>query len=200
MRLAATLAFGLGTLACPALCHAQHRQLGPHEHGKGTLNVAIDVNLVSMEFEAPGDDIIGFEHEAKTPAQKAAAENGKSQLLAPLALFKFPAGAGCTVSTATVKIEGEDHDHDDHDKDAAAGKGSDSAKEAEAHEEHHHSEFHAQYTFDCKTPAKLTAMDFPYFVTFPRAQRLEVNVIAPKGQTKFEVSRSKPHIDLTGMM
>jgi hypothetical protein len=58
-----------------------------------------------MEFEAPGDDIIGFEHEAKTPAQKTAAEKGKRQLLAPLALFKLPAGAGCTVRLRTHKLD-----------------------------------------------------------------------------------------------
>jgi hypothetical protein len=197
MRLAATLAFGLGILATPALTHAQHREMGAHEHGKGTLNVAVEGNRVSMELEVPGADILGFEHPAKTPKQKAAVENGKKQLLAPLALFKLPAAAGCAVSTASVEVESEGHDHD---KKAASGKDSDSAKKPEAHEEGGHSEFHAQYTFDCKAPAKLTSIDFDYFRAFARAERLAVNVITAKGQTRFEVSRSKPRIDLAGMM
>jgi hypothetical protein len=59
---------------------------------------------------------------------------------------------------------------------------------------------HAQYTFDCQAPASLTAIEFDYFRAFAGAQRLDVTVITPKGQTKFEASRRKPRIDLTGMM
>jgi hypothetical protein len=197
MRLAATLAFGLGILMHPTLTHAQRREMGAHEHGSGTLNVALEGNRFSMELEVPGADIVGFEHAAKTAKQKAAVEKGKKQLLAPLALFKLPAAAGCAVSTASVEVETEG---DGHDKEAAADKAGKSAKEPQAHKEAGHSEFHAQYTFECKAPAMLTSIDFAYFRTFPRAERLGVNVVTPKGQTRYEVSRSKPRIDLAGMM
>jgi len=200
MRVPAILAFGLGTLLAPALSHAQHRQLGAHEHGRGTLNIAVEGKRISMELEVPGVDIIGFEHEASTAPQKAALAKGEKQLLAPQALFKLPAGAGCIVSAANVALEDEDPDHD-HDKEAPApGKSGEGAKEPAEHEEHHHSEFHAQYTFDCRAPDKLTSIEFPYFRAFAGAQRLDVNVITAKGQTKFEVSRDKPRIDLAGMM
>jgi hypothetical protein len=198
MRVPTMLAFGLGILASPTLSYAQHRELGAHEHGRGTLNVAVEGKRVSMELEVPGADIIGFEHAATTAPQKAAVEKGKKQLLAPQTLFKLPASAGCVVSAANVELESEDHDHDKES--AASDKAGDSAKKPEEHEEHNHSEFHAQYTFDCRTPDKLTSIDFPYFRAFAGAQRLDVNVITPKGQTKFEVSRDKPRIDLAGMM
>ena len=66
--------------------------------------------------------------------------------------------------------------------------------------EHEHSQFHAQYTLECKTPANITAIEFDYFRAFAGAQKLEVNLITPKGQTKFEVTRAKPRLDLAGMM
>jgi hypothetical protein len=198
MRLAATLVFGLGVLANPALAHAQHREMGAHEHGRGTLNVAIEGSRLSMELEVPGADIVGFEHAATTSKQKAAVEKGKKQLLAPLALFKLPAAAGCTVSAASVEVEGEGH-HGEHGRGKNAAGGN-KAREPEAHNEPAHSEFHAQYTFECKTPGNLSSIEFAFFRTFSRAERLEVNVVTPKGQTKFEVSRRKPRIDLAGMM
>ena len=183
MRVAAMLAFGLGTLAFSPSTPAQHRELGAHEHGRGTLNVAVEGKRISMELEVPAADIVGFEHAARTRQQKAAVENAKQQLLAPLALFKLPSTAGCTVGAASVELESGGPD--------ATRKG--------GHEDAH-SEFHAQYTFDCQTPASLTSIEFDYFRAFASAQRLNVNVITPKGQTKFEVSRSKPRIDLAGMM
>jgi uncharacterized protein DUF2796 len=191
--------FGLVLIAHPVAAVAQHRELGAHEHGRGTLNVAIEGKRVSMELEAPGADIVGFEHVAKTRQQKAAVEKAKTQLLAPQTLFKLPAAAGCAVSAASVEIESGDHDQG-KGKDAAADKSRASAKKQPAGAADTHSEFHAQYTFDCQAPASVTSIEFDYFRAFSGAQKLNVNVITAKGQTKFEVSRAKPRIDLAGMM
>ena len=186
MRVAAILALGLGIVAYAPPAPAQHRELGAHEHGRGTLNVAVEGKRISMELEAPGADIVGFEHAANTRQQKAAVEKAKKDLLAPQTLFKFPTAAGCTVSAATVELE-------DGTDDDAAGK-------AKGGTDHAHSEFHAQYTFDCQQPASLTSIEFGYFRVFAGAQKLDVNVITPKGQTKLEASRAKPRIDLAGIM
>ena len=43
---------------------------------------------------------------------------------------------------------------------------------------------------------KLTSIEFPYFRKFSGAEELEVNLVTAKGQSKFEVKRSKPRIDL----
>jgi hypothetical protein len=184
MRITAILAVGLAIISCAVPALAQHRELGAHEHGRGTLNVAIEGKRVSMELEAPGADIVGFEHAAKTRQQKAAVEKAKKDLLAPQALFKFPAAAGCTVSAATVELE----------------DGSDGDAKPKGDADHAHTEFHAQYTFDCQAPASLTSIEFGYFRVFTGAQRLDVSVITPKGQTKLEASRAKPRIDLAGIM
>jgi len=195
MRKALWLLFGLGTALQTGVASAQHREVGAHEHGRGTLNIAMEGTRVTMELEVPGADIVGFEHAAKTKKQKAAVEKAKTQLAAPLALFVLPAAAACKLGEAKVEIEGgaDDHDH---------GKGKDkSAKGAsKGHHEQGHSEFRAQYALECASPASLTAIEFAYFKTFAAAQKLEVNVITSKGQTKFEVTRGKPRIDLAGMM
>ena len=47
-----------------AVAEEKHRQLGAHEHGHGNFNIAIEGKSVSMELEAPGADIVGFEHKA----------------------------------------------------------------------------------------------------------------------------------------
>ena len=168
---------------------AQHREVGAHEHGRGTLNIALEGTRLTLELEVPGADIVGFEHAAKTPRQKAAIDQAKKQLTAPLALFKLPAPAGCIVQEASAKIEGGEHKH-----------GHGHAKSGKDEKGKEHSEFHATYTLECKSPASITAIEFDYFRLFPGAQKLGVNLITPKGQTKFEVTRAKPQISLAGMM
>lgn len=192
------LALAAGATIGPAA--AQQRELGAHEHGKGTLNIAIEGSRLTMELEAPGVDIVGFEHKAKSAKDKAAVSNAKKQLAKPLALFKLPAAAGCVVRQATAKLEGEDdhghaHGHG-HGKPKDAKQGAGKAEK----DDHDHSQFHAEYALDCKSPGGITSMEFGYFATFAGAAKLEVNVITPKGQSKFEVTRAKPRLDLGGMM
>jgi hypothetical protein len=198
---------GFGLAATAGIGSAQqHRQADAHEHGRGILNIAIEGAKVSMELEAPGADIVGFEHKAKTKQQKAAIEKAEQQLMVGEALFKLPAAAGCTLVTSGAVLEGEGHHHDhdanDHGKGAAKdrGKGHAHHDHKADHAESEHSGFRAEYVFECKSPASLTSIAFDYFKAFAGAQKLDVTVITPKGQSKFEVTRAKPRIELGGMM
>jgi hypothetical protein len=193
MRLFALLLL-TAAAATPAFAAEEHRELGAHEHGRGTLNIAVEGNKVTMELEVPGVDLVGFEHTAKTRRDTSAVEKAKTQLMAPLALFKLPAAANCRVTEAKVEIEVGEHDHDAkmEPKDAGAGKG---GAKSEGH-----SEFHAQYALECASPGNMTAIEFGYFRAFAGAQKLDVNVITPKGQSKFEVSRASPSLSLAGMI
>jgi hypothetical protein len=175
-----------GILAAPAQGHDKHREVGAHEHGRGTLNIALEGTRVSMEFEAPASDIVGFEHAAKTRKEKAAVEKARTQLSAPLALFTLPASASCSV--AEVKVE------------FGAG-GGDPAEAGKARaQKDDHSEVQAQYVLDCNAPANITAIEFGYFRTFAGAQKLDVNVVTAKGQSKFQVTRARPSLSLAGMI
>jgi hypothetical protein len=184
----------MSLLTVPARAEDGHRELGPHVHGHGSLNIAIEDNRVSMELEVPGMDIVGFEHAPSTEDQKTAVEKAKARLEKPLGMFSLPAAAGCTVAEALVAVEAEHGDHDDdgdkhdakddHDHDAAGG----------------HNQFEATYALDCTNPSELTTITFDYFALFAGAHDLTVNVVTAKGQSKYEVSRSKPTLDLGGIM
>jgi Protein of unknown function (DUF2796) len=171
----------------PAIAAEEHRELGPHEHGVGRLNIAVEGKRVSMELEVPGADIVGFEHEASTPAQKAAVKQAKATLEGALGVFKLPAEANCKLAKAKVEVRAED-EHE-HGHDAAEAK---HAGEAEAR--HRHSEFHAAYAIDCAAPEQLTGIAFTYFELFTGARKLDINVVTEKGQSHYEVSREQPQL------
>lgn len=192
-----TIAFLTTALAVtPAIAEESHRELGAHEHGHGTLNIAVEKTRISMELEVPGMDIVGFEHAAESKDDKAAVEKATKALAQPLALFKIPDGAGCKVAETKVNIETE-HDHEDE-------KGEAHADEKHGDHEHEdgegHNHFHVTYALECTKPAALTSIAFDYFKSFAGAQKLTVNVVTEKAQNNYEVSRDKPSLDLGGIM
>jgi hypothetical protein len=198
MRAWVGLAVGIGLAAAAGAGYAQQREAGAHEHGRGTLNIAMEGSRLSMELEAPGADIVGFEHQPRTQKQKAAVAAAKKRLAAPQGLFELPAAAGCALKEAKVAFEAE-HGHDDAAKGRPHKEGTEGAGKAE-HADDEHSAFTAEYTFDCKAPAGLTTIGFGYFKAFSGAEKLDVTVVTPKQQNKFEVNRARSRIDLGGMM
>ena len=162
-------------------------RLSAHEHGSGSFNVAMDGNKVAIELEAPGADIIGFEHEARTKRQKAAISIAKAKLKKLANVVTLSEAAGCKLEKASIQLHMEGEDAHDHGK-----------KKAKA--EVTHSEFHAEYQLTCSSPHKLAEIAFPYFKNFKVAEELEVSVAGPKLQKKFEVERKTGKIDLGGII
>jgi Protein of unknown function (DUF2796) len=201
MKTVAIFAAGctLGALQAAA---EERRQLGAHEHGHSVLNIAIAGDRIEMELMAPGMDIVGFEHAAETAEHKATVEDAEAMLSDPLALFVMPGDAGCAVETATVELEAEDEHEGQHgEEDAAAQHAEEGEHEDAEHEgEESHTEFHAEYAITCSSPGDLRTIDFVFFERFPGAEEIEVTVITESGQTRYEVERDAPRIDLKGLI
>lgn len=203
------LALALAT--APVFAAEEKRELGPHEHGHGILNIAVEKNRVSMDLDAPGMDIVGFEHKPESADQKATAAKAEKLLADALVLFKVPASAGCKVTEAKVSIEAEGaHDEDANKKEAVVEPKPtepkvDAAKPAEhageEHEEHEgHNDYNVTYVLDCAKPSEITSIQFGYFKSFEGAKALTVNVVSEKAQNSYEVTRDKPMLDLGATM
>jgi hypothetical protein len=148
----------------------------------GRLNAVLDGQALELELDSPAMNLVGFEHLATTPADKAKVAAVRKQLENPVALFNLPKAAGCVVSSQALNSplfgDKPEADHDDDDDHATDGKG------AAAHEHHHdHSEIHAHYQFTCATPTALSNLDLTQvFKTFPATQKIQVQLIGPSGQ------------------
>jgi hypothetical protein len=161
----------------------ERREVDAHVHGEGTLDIAIDGGAVYLILEAPGADIVGFEHLAETPEDRATIEAAIADLARPLDLFVLPAAAGCTVTAADVSLAGEAAAAEDHDHAHDHGAGT-------------HTEFHAEYTLTCAAPEALDRIEFAYFDRFAGAQRLDVRIVGAGVAQAIEVWRDAPEIDL----
>ena len=202
--------------------NAETRELGSHQHGISTLDIAVEGTDIAMTLAAPGADIVGFEYQPETDADKAAVDHAIAALADPLALFTPPASAACTVVSATARLILEDdeaHDHEDdhghddhaekeHDHDDDHGHDDHAEKEqdhdeAHDHDEDHaekasggHSEFEAEYLLTCSAPKELSQLQFAYFDKFPNAQEIRVQIVGSAGAQAFAVTDQAPSLTL----
>lgn len=158
----------------------EHGSLEAHEHGVGRLNAALDGQTLELELQSPAMNLVGFEHQATTDADKARVAAARAQLEKPLSLFSLPTAAGCVATSQALEspLFGDKPDADDDHE--ATSKG----------EHHHdHSEIHAHYHFTCSTPAALKSLDLAnIFNAFPATQKIQVQLIGPSGQQGVEVT------------
>jgi len=171
-RVLATMSFLL--VAC-AICWAgekAHREAGAHEHGNGRANIAVEGNKLLFELEMPAADVVGFEHDASTAAQKTAVADAKKLLGQPTAIIALPAAANCRVRKSSSEFEKHGGEH---------------------------AEFHAAYELECGNIAALATMEFKHFKAFPRAKKLDVVVIGSRAQKSFDVTPEQPTILFKGL-
>lgn len=207
-----------------AVSAEQTRSLGAHEHGSGSLNIAVSGSDVAMEFAAPGADIVGFEYQASSAEDRAAVDAAVSDLAHPLKLFRLPEQAGCSVTLANVALLDEDdehdaHDHDEHDHEEDHAEHDEHEHDDHGHDDEHaehdehahgegehsghdepsHSEFRAEYALTCADVGKIDEVEFAYFERFPNALELDVQIVSDEGAQAYEVERDAPVLVLKGM-
>lgn len=149
-----------GILAA-ALVFPQGKTEKAHVHGSAQLSIAMDGNKGEVELEAPADGILGFESEAKTPAQKRAVESALATLRTRAnELVLFPPASACKLTPKEIDIHREGPQH---------------------------AEVHAHYDLSC---SKSITGEIRFGVTklFPRTRQVKVTFISDKSQKGATIS------------
>lgn len=157
-----------------AHAHEEHASLDAHEHGVASLNVALDGQTLEIQLQSPAMNLVGFEHEAKSDADKAKVAAARQHLEQPQALFALPIEAKCALQDSELDspLFGG-HAHDEH----------------EHADEHGHSDIDASYRFACANAEALQTLELgSFFGTFPGTEKLEVQLIGPSGQQGAELT------------
>lgn len=157
-----------------AHAHEEHASLDAHEHGVASLNVALDGQTLEIQLQSPAMNLVGFEHEAKSDADKAKVAAARQHLEQPQALFALPIEAKCALQDSELDspLFGG-HAHEEH----------------EHADEHGHSDIDASYRFACANAEALQTLELgSFFGTFPGTEKLEVQLIGPSGQQGAELT------------
>ncbi|WP_421911413.1 DUF2796 domain-containing protein [Marinobacter sp.] len=106
---------------------------GAHEHGHARLQMAVEENRIDLMLNSPAYNLAGFEHGARTDAEKSRLAD-ISRWLETTPLINT-AAADCRVTAAAVELGGEEENHD-----------GDTHHEDGHHDEEHHGEAtHREY-------------------------------------------------------
>jgi hypothetical protein len=180
---------------------AADRNPEAHEHGVGAMNIAIQGNEVEIELELPADNVVGFEHEARTAAEKKRVQNAAAKLKKAANVVVLPEGAACKLKETEIKsalLENHDEyghkdNHDDHGK---SEKHDDHGKSEKHDDGDEHSEFAIHYHFECAKTALISILDISLFKHFPSTYKLRVQYITPNGQGVVQATPKSARIKL----
>lgn len=164
------LAFVSAT-AMPAAGDELFEEHHAHEHGVATLEIAIEATQLAIQFRSPAINLLGFEHRPRSPQDQAALSRVLGWLRDPAAQFQPSSDAGCRVVRSDVTAPDWEH---------ATG----------------HSEFDANYEFDCDRPAALRQLDVRLLQHLDASVKIEVQVASPEGQRSVELTRANPRLSL----
>lgn len=178
--------------AQPADSPVERREVAEHVHGEAKLHIAIDANLMAIDFDAPGVDVVGFEHLPATAEEQAAVDAAVGSLNDPLpSLFDFGAAAGCTVTSAEVEFLVEE------DEEGAAAA---PAAPGAAEEITNHTGFEGVYEITCTDAAAIRELRIGFFERFPNSHVVEIELATGRGQTTFDVERENPIVSFVGLI
>lgn len=150
----------------------RRHQHGAHEHGKVTVNVALDGTLLAIELEAPAVNVVGFERAPRTEAEQAAARAAAALLESGRGLVGVPRGALCRLEQASLEAPQWSGDSGGH------------------------AEYHARYRYRCRNPQALDHVELWLLRHLRDLGRAQVNVVSATTQTTLALQPPAARVPL----
>ena len=99
---------------------AEKRRFEAHVHGVAEINIAVEGSKADVEFRAPADSVMGFEHEAKSDSDKKKRDAALRTVQTKMSqMVLFDPKPGCQFSGAKTEVVEEKEDQTK----AQSGKG-----------------------------------------------------------------------------
>lgn len=171
-----------------------------HVHGVAQVFIAQEGNEVQWEFHSPAYNVLGFEHEPHSDAEKAALAQLNTHLTdMPLLLLancheharevSLPWGAAKTKKSAQAHDHHNHHQHDhkhhhQHDHDRA---------QDESHERGH-ADVSVTGRFHCSQP--IASVELPLLTHFMGIEQLQVIWFTDDGQRSVNLQRPNTRVNL----
>ena len=173
------LVIALVATASRAAVPEEFAQRPAHEHGKITINAALENQELSIELDAPADNVIGFEHAPRTEAERKAVHDALLLLRSAQSLFGLPSAAQCRVTASDISSPHWEIEPT-------------SAHEEAPHEQH--ADYEGRFTYRCQAPRELTWLE-PWILDKLRGvHEARINLITPSGQRSQIVTRARERV------
>jgi hypothetical protein len=177
-----TVSFGIGAAAAK-------RHHDAHVHGTAEINIAVEGVKATVEFRAPAESVMGFEHEAKSESDKKKHDTALEQLRSKRdQMILFDPKLGCKSSDMKTSIVEEKGDY------MKAPPGKDARKDQTKSGEHR--EVHGTFSVACDKPLAGSRVRFGVSKVFRDIQEIKVQVLGDSGQSGGTIKRDQGDIKL----
>ena len=146
----------------------QHREHSAHNHGHANLSIAFDGLNGQIEFKAPAESVVGFEHAAKSDKDKSKLTTAINDFESKITTYiQFDSALGCKVEKKSIDMV--------HD-------GS-------------HADFIAKFTLSCTKPVNGTTLTFD-FTGLKKLKDIDATVLVEELQLKSEIKSKKTKLEI----
>jgi hypothetical protein len=178
------------------------RSAESHSHGKAELAVVFEAGKVTIEFQTPLYNVLGFEQIPNTEAQKDRVSHAETILGQAPKLFTFNDKAACDLTSRAEEIvlfppehdNHNSHNHDDEHK-------HDDKKDNQPATEHNHATAHKDlqltYEFSCRKPEALSSISVNMFEFFEKLLELDAVYLGPSTQKQVTLTRNNAQLDIS---
>jgi hypothetical protein len=173
-------------VACCALLTRPSRaeefeQHPPHEHGKVTINAALDGNQLVVELISPAVNVVGFEHAPRNDDERAAVTAAAKLLGNGRGLFTLPKEARCQFEKAALKAPQWETTDDAPGQPEPPGQ---------------HADYEAHISYQCWSPEHLTWLEPSLLDKLRNVTEARLNITTPRGQQSEVATSGHAHIAL----
>jgi hypothetical protein len=166
---------------------AEKRHAHTHVHGAAEMNIVVDGKKVVVEFRSPAEGLMGFEHEAKSDADKKKRDAVMKVIRERFGeMVVFDKKLGCTSQPGDIVLVQTD---DGDSKDPKQGK-SDHKKSGE------HRELRATHNFTCSNDPAGSRVGFGVTKLFPSVHEVKIQVLSGSKQSGATIKKDKGNVGL----
>lgn len=170
---------------------AQKRHHDPHVHGVAEINIAVEGAKATVEFRAPAESVMGFEHEAKSESDRKKRDAALRTVQTKMnQMVLFDPKLGCRFSDAKTQVVEEQEERSKESPGKAAQEPKDQKKSGE------HREVHGTFSVACDKPLAGSRVRFGVSKVFRDIQETKVQVVGDSGQAGATIKRDKGDIKL----
>ena len=164
---------------------AEKRQHEAHVHGVAELNIAVEGTKATVEIHAPAENIMGFEHEARSDSDKKKRDAALALLRSKAdQMVLFDPKLRCKSSAMQTAVT-EEHEE---------GQEKRAAKEQKVSGQHR--EVQGTFTVACAAPLAGSRVKFGITKVFPEIHEVKVQVLGDSGQSGATIRDDKGEVRL----
>lgn len=165
---------------------AEKRHHEAHVHGVAEVNIAIDGSKADVEFRAPAESVMGFEHEAKSESDKKKRDAALRTVQTKMnQMVVFDPKLSCKFSEVKTAIVEEKGEPGKTQSDKSAHGNKDQKKTAE------HREVRATFSAACDKTLAGSRVTFGVHKTFPAIGEIKVQVLGDAKQSGATIKKDK---------